>query len=387
MKQQCAVPELLLDAVCPDGMPWLSRLAKPMYDTLKALCLNRHRERGFTESIVLPAFKQLQYVAAVVDDKFKEEHELDPRTTPSYATNYVILNTIRLMERHVGLGIELKLYPNYYDLSTAIWYRDFLLSAMINVRGTIEQERIERKKMDLRIKVEEEEAERKAKAEAQQQSKKRGKGKKGNKSKQSKPEPAAPAPDAELGRKLAEDLEDRIEYTTLMLRRSMCRGLVRYIAALRQAKLLPDPPATTTMFTTHEKIFERRFEAFSSLPQPPPLSYEDYVRGSDFSAVQSEDLLFSATECFRAGKSIVDSLLDVIVTEGCDDNTINGAKRKDDDLYVPIRREEIMALAKVCVTNSLFLHKLSSAGDGQASDGKVAVEFKAHKQYCTFSIT
>ncbi|KAL9189153.1 hypothetical protein ACHAXT_011643 [Thalassiosira profunda] len=307
------------------------------------------RNRGFTESIVLPAFKQLQYVAAVVDEKFKEEHELDPRTTPSYATNYVILNTIRLMERHVGLGIELKLYPNYYDLSTAIWYRDFLLSAMINVRGTIEQERIERKKMDLRIKMEEEEAERKAKAQAQQQqqqSKKKGKSKKGNKSKQSKPEPVAQAPNAELGRKLAEDLEDRIEYTTLMLRRSMCRGLVRYIAALRQAEMLPEPPATATMFTTHETRFERRFEAFGSLPQPPPLSYEDYVRGSDFSAVQSKDLLFSAKECFRAGKSIVDSLLDVIVTEGCEDNTINGAKRKDDDLYVPIRREEIMALAK-----------------------------------------
>lgn len=56
----------------------------------------------------------------MVDEKFREEHGLDANTTPSYATNYVILQTIRLMERHVGLGIELGLYPKWYDLSTAL---------------------------------------------------------------------------------------------------------------------------------------------------------------------------------------------------------------------------------------------------------------------------
>ena len=127
MRQQCAVPELLLESSSPDGgISWLTRLAKPMYDTLKALCLNRHRERGFTESILLPAFQTLQYEAATVDEKFREEHGLDPKTTPSYATNYVILNTIRLMERHVGLGIELGLYPNWYDLSTALVSDDII---------------------------------------------------------------------------------------------------------------------------------------------------------------------------------------------------------------------------------------------------------------------
>ncbi len=105
MKQQCAVPELMLTST-----DFLTRLAKPMYDTLKALCLNRHRERGFTESILLPAFQLLQYEAASIDEKFRTEHELDA-ATPSYLTNYVILNTIRMMERHVGLGIELGLYP------------------------------------------------------------------------------------------------------------------------------------------------------------------------------------------------------------------------------------------------------------------------------------
>ena len=115
MRQQCTVPKLLIR----DGA-WTMRLAKPLYDTLKGLCLNRHRERGFTDSVLPPAFRILQYEAATMDERFREQHGLDPATTPSYATNYVILNTIRLMERHMGLGIELALYSNWYDLSTAL---------------------------------------------------------------------------------------------------------------------------------------------------------------------------------------------------------------------------------------------------------------------------
>lgn len=393
MRQQCGVPKLLLEASCADGVPWLTRIAKPMYDALKALCLNRHRERGFTESILLPAFQLLQYEAATVDENFKKEHGLDAKATPSYATNYVILNTIRLMERHVGLGIELGLYPNWYDLSTALWYRDFLLSALINVRGSIERERIQRRDMDLRIKMEQDEEERKARTQSQQ-GKKRGKAKKGKKPKQptllAAPS-APPAVPAEASAKSTEeDFEDRLEYTSLLLHRNLCRGLVRYIAALRQAEVLPEPPVSLTMFTTHQRRFEKRFEAFGALPQPPHLSFDDYVRGSDFSAVQSKDLLASAAECFRSGKSVVDWLLDVVVPESVDVSTINAAeKRRDDDLYISIRREEIMAFAKVCVGNSLFLHKLTSvlAAAGQSSGGsKVSLEFKAHKQYCTLSI-
>jgi len=175
-----------------------------------------------------------------VDEAFREEHGLDPKTTPSYAANYVILLTIRLMERHVGLGIELGLYPNWYDLSTALWYRDFLLSALINVKGSVERERIQRREMDSRIKMEQEEAERKAKAQMPQQSKKKGKTTKGKKSKRTAASlPTALASAAETSVELAaEDFEDRLDYTALLLHRNLCRGLVRYIAALRQAKLV-----------------------------------------------------------------------------------------------------------------------------------------------------
>jgi len=145
-----------------------------------------------------------------------------------------------------------------------------------------------------------------------------------------------------------------------------------------------DPPVSITMFTTHQMRFEKRFEVFRTLPQPPSLSYEDYLKGSDFSAVASKDLLLSAADCFRSAKGIIDSLLDAIVLEGCATNST----RRDDDLYISIRRQEILQIAKVCVANSLFLHKLSSTEGSELHFGErhASLEFKAHKLYCTLII-
>lgn len=151
------------------------------------------------------------------------------------------------------------------------------------------------------------------------------------------------------------------------------------------SRAFSDPPASITMFTTHQKRFEKRFEVFRTLSQPPSLSYDDYVKGSDFSAVQGKDLLASAADCFRSAKGIVDSLLDVIVSEEC----VHSLTRGDDDLYISIRRQEILQIAKVCVSNSLFLHKLAlmKGSDLNSGERSVSLEFKAHKLYCTLIIT
>ena len=209
-----------------------------MYDTLKALCLNRHRERGFTESFLLPAFQGLQYEAAIMDEKFRVDNGLGVKSTPAYATNYVILNTIRLMERYVCLGIELGMYPNWYDLSTALWYRDFLLSSLINMKGLVNREKLLRIEMESQVKMEEKEHT-PAKSNLQQQHKKRSKSKKGKESKRLPSSPNNTTSSTEASsRHSPEDFEERLVYTTHLLYRNLCRGLVRYIAALRQAKLL-----------------------------------------------------------------------------------------------------------------------------------------------------
>lgn len=389
MVQLCAVPESMIEST----VSWLARLAKPLYDTLKALCLDRHRERTWTENILLPAFGSLQTEAASIDEIFRGTHCLDPSSTPAYATNYIIVQTLRLMERYVGLGIELGLYPHWYDLSQAYWYRDFTLTALINVQSTIEKERIERKILELQIKMEHEEEEKKNAVLHQHSNQKKGGGGKKKKGKKPKGLAAAHPPSAanphssamDVISKISEEsLEDRIEFTSFTLHRSLCRGMVRLIAALRQAKMLKDPPASMTLFTTHRKRFERRFEVFGNLPQPPSLSFDDYETGSDFSAVNGRDLIASARDCFRMGKSVVDRLLDVILP--CDTPAaLSGIEqRKDDDLFVSIRREEIMALAKVCVSNSLFLLKLETALEGLKPAEEISsLTFDTHKAYCT----
>ena len=143
------------------------------------------------------------------------------------------------------------------------------------------------------------------------------------------------------------------------------------------------------MFTTHTKRFDKRFEAFRALSYPPSLSYDDYVKGSDFSIVKSNDLLASATDCFRSAKDLIDWLLDVISLESQDKSIFDLAeKRQDDDLYISIRREEVLQLAKICVHNSLYLHKLKSVGNWAkaSTENDARLEFNAHKQYCTLTV-
>ena len=385
MVQLCAVPRSMVESA-----GWIARLSKPLYDTLKALCLDRHRERAFTERFLFPAFSTLQKEAAAVDEMFREANDLDAASTPAYATNYVIVQTLRLMERHVALGIELGLYPYWYDLSQAFWYRDFLLTALLNVMSTLEKEKMERKILEHQIKMEQEEEEKRHAPQEHTCSLKKagsGKKKKGKKAKGASPHPSlythASAIDA-ISKISPESFEDRIDFTIISLRRSLCRGTVRLIAALQQAQLFHNPPDTMSIFTTHKRMFEKRFDVFSDLPQPPSLSYDDYKRGSDFSAVNSKDLIASTKECFRAAKSCVDRLLEVILPHDTTVIPVITEQRKNEDLYISIRREEIMALAKVCVSNSLFLLKLETATTNNKSPSeKVALVFSSHKEYFT----
>ena len=372
MVQLCAVPGGLLES------GWIARLSKPLYDTLKALCLDRHRERTFIEAL-LPAFGNLQNEAAAVDEMFREGNGLDPVTTPAYATNYVMVQTLRLMERHVGLGIELGLYPHWYDLSQAFWYRDFLLTALLNVRSTLEKERLERKVVEYQLQMEQEEEEKKI---ACPQKKGGGKKKKGKKSKGPAPVNSDDVAMDIMSKITPETLEDRIDFTIQTLHRSLCRGMVRLIASLRQRSLLQDPPPTMTIFTNHKRRFVKRFDVYRELPQPPSLSFDDYQAGSDFSSVDRKNLLSSAQDCFRQGKSNVDRLLEVILPNDTTFTPTITEQRKNDDLYISIRREEIMAMAKVCVSNSLLLLKLETSL--QESKAMGTLVFHAHKGYCTF---
>lgn len=128
-------------------------------------------------------------------------------------------------------------------------------------------------------------------------------------------------------------------------------------------------------FTSKARVFEKRFEAFSSIEQPPKLDYKDYVAGSDFSKVQPMDLIQSTAECFSASKAYVDRLLAQLPVIGTD--------------FAAMQEDELRRLAKVCVGNSVYLQKLKQAigsKDDDTATGKITSETSTHKQFCTFKI-
>lgn len=153
---------------------------------------------------------------------------------------------------------------------------------------------------------------------------------------------------------------------------SIASCLIKFIAALDQAGLVVDTPEYE--FTSQKKRFEKRYEAFAIIMTPQPLTYDDFERGYSYTNVSQTELIFSATECFKASKAVVDKLLSLLGDS-------------DDDCSAPIRKQEVMNIAKVCVGNSLFLHKLSRQvqNDGRV-EGTVSFDFEAHREFCTIKI-
>ena len=126
-------------------------------------------------------------------------------------------------------------------------------------------------------------------------------------------------------------------------------------------------------FTSKARIFEKRFEAFGIIQQPPPLNYDDYLKGSDFSRVSQYDLLVSTSECFQTCKGMVDQLLEQLSSM--------------ESIYSPVQEDELRRLAKVCIGNSVFVQKLKQKiEDPQKTGGKITLNLDSHTQFCTIKI-
>ena len=116
-----------------------------------------------------------------------------------------------------------------------------------------------------------------------------------------------------------------------------------------------------------------RFEVFANIQQPPPLSFEDYLKGSDFSQIHQKELLETAGDMFSFTKSLIDQLLKKISFIDSD--------------YLPAKEEDIRQLAKVCVGNSVYLRKLERIVDSkEESQARITIDTKASKQFCTIKI-
>lgn len=118
-----------------------------------------------------------------------------------------------------------------------------------------------------------------------------------------------------------------------------------------------------------------RFRPFATISQPPPLQYEDYMAGADFSNVSPADLLNATADCFQAARSYADRLTTEIDSIPED--------------YRAIDTDELKQLTKVAVGNSIYLlklrQKLESAEHG--SKGTVQLDTESHKHFCTIKVS
>ncbi len=232
--QRYGVPQILTSTEF--GIQFLNRLCKPIYDTLKLHTLNRNRQRTYLGTM-FQDWAQLQRDASTVDMLFQQEFQLNSKTTYPYVSNYALLISIELMDHYIGLGVELGLFNGHYHLLTAFWYRDFLLSAKLNVVTSIRGHLKERRAMEAQIRKEELES---MNAQDQTQGGKSGKGKsKGKKGKKGGKRGGNAVGSKKAGGvnkvdlavpenpSTPEDEEDNSEYLLLSVERTLCRGIVR----------------------------------------------------------------------------------------------------------------------------------------------------------------
>lgn len=325
---------------------FIERLAKPVYDTLKLRALNRCRQRSYIEMVMLHDWIALLGDAHMIDAHFRESAE-DAAATSPFLSHYVLTYLIRIMDRHLAAGLELDLFRSHLDISMAYWYRDFLLSALLNILSTVRGSKNP-------VKLNASEIARR--------------GKKAESGKQGTPE------SQEQHDALSRQQEDDFEMVLTSVQRDLCRGLKRFLAAVCQAGITTSAPYE---FTTPERIFQERFAVFALVPRPPPLTYQDYVRGSDFSQLAPTELWSTAAACFQDSMRAVERLIR-------DVSALDEAAAS----YASLQEPDLRALLKVCVGNNVYLLKLRSLIEAKhGAEVKLEFSFEANSQFCTVKLS
>uniref|UniRef100_A0A6U9WSR9 Uncharacterized protein n=1 Tax=Pseudo-nitzschia australis TaxID=44445 RepID=A0A6U9WSR9_9STRA len=371
LKQLSGVPDSVFTSTA--GVPaFLNRLCKPVYDTLKVLALNQNRQRTYID-VMLGDWAALREEAYIVDVTHHQQGRVGQDLKP-YFSLYVLCVTIDLMDNFVDLGVKLQLHCNEEELGVVFWYRDFLTSSLLSQVTTMRQTKMIAKQRQVaeQVKKQQQLIQQQTSNKSQKSGKKKGKHKKSSSNSNSNSNSNNNNTASSVARltTTAADIENDFNFLLLNLKRSMCRGLVRFFAVVRQAGLIPEKKYE---FTTNERIFEKRFELFSSIQQPPPLSYEDYLSGSDFSKVPQSDLIASTADSFLLSKSMIDRLLSQVPLIDPD--------------FLSVQEEELRQLAKVCVGNSIYLQKLIQViKEKGESKARVTIDTNTNRQFCTIKI-
>ncbi|GKY96188.1 hypothetical protein MPSEU_000578700 [Mayamaea pseudoterrestris] len=341
---------------------FLGRLAKPFYDVLKLKLLNRCRQRAFIEAVSIPDWLGLQADAHMVDMYYRRDSGMAYSNSNAveapHFSHFVLTIVLRLMDRHLSSGLEIGLFWGYQDVAFAFWYRDYLLSALLNNLLSMR-----RSKSQVLMQHEGKQLQQALKSPSGKVNGKKHKvkvkGATDNAMTATTTKDCTPAP--------GERVND-CEILFLTLKRDLCRGMKRFVALLQQNGILQP---VHYEFTTPRRLFEERFELFRSVQQPPFLDYDDFLSGSDFSNISAPDLLRTTTECFQSCKRTCDQLL----------TDLSSMTQSLDPL--PFDECELRWLQKVCVGNAIYLAKLKSIISSNCQNStKVTFDFGGANQFC-----
>ena len=161
IKEYYNVPSTLIQQT-EYGVQLLSRLCKPIYDTIKVFLLNKSRQRLFIENVMFREWNFLLQEAALVDHCFHKDflsgsgdsHASSNQMTP-FISNYILTVIIELMERHLSVGIEVGLFTGCWHLLSAYWYLDFLASTRLSILTSMRDRMKERKVLEQSMIMEE----------------------------------------------------------------------------------------------------------------------------------------------------------------------------------------------------------------------------------------
>ncbi len=334
---KAGVPIGLLEST--HGKNFVDRVVKPLYESIRLLSLNRHRQKECIDSYILKDWSILQNESKIVDYHYREETAIQG-DGHFFITNWILLQTLGLMEDSISLGTEAGIFLD--ELDSAFWYQDFLLSTHLNLLTASRN------------------AIREASSHKSAQNLKKTKGKKGNNKR------------SQVSSQLSIEPEDDVEFIYMSVRRTLCRGIFRFMMAIRQADISEE---SAFEFTSKSVILRKRYEQFSCIEQPTLLTYNDFLQGSDFSRIDSDRLISAALECFSAARTLIDQLTNTLKT--VEDSQLVSYDIKDD-----------LGLKKVCVGNTIYLQKLKNLlQNGNVSKGKVSVQRDfVHKHFCIIKV-
>eukprot|EP00903_Cladosiphon_okamuranus_P014294 g13276.t1 len=355
------VPDAVVTS--PSGMAFLERVGKPVYETLRMLCLNRARQRTSLE-LQMQDWRTLQAYADNVDDAFQLQYGLAP-TTQRYMSKWALTEVLGLMHRYLQIGVELQL-PSAHEWSGTYWYWDYVMTTKMMTEGSLREakEQLEEVKAQIEGEREQREAQEAAEAAAasapprpaltggtaaggggggSKKSKKKKRG--GNKNKKPKdvaeaiaapgggggtgdrPSSGTAANGTAAGNGVAGGKEKRMtqktereiswaarrdwEMADMKLRQCLCRGTVRLVAGLESLGMMGQKAGEWPefRFTSLEIVHRERFRAFQALDSPAFQSHQTFLKAIDFDEKEAAKVVDASAECFRAARTLASDLL------------------------------------------------------------------------------